>query len=159
MENIKKTLLIIFVILLVVGSSFGAFYFFKKYFTKSAEETDTSSVNSKIILADEYPPGITDEWILEPDVQIVSRIKYTNEGNLQGTLIYESKLSQKVAALGYEEFLKKQGWITQFIENKKIGLFTINAVKGGQRASIIVDQNDISKIVTVDVTVVENSNQ
>lgn len=159
METIKKILILILILFVVAGSAYGAFYFLKKYIKKTP---DSSIVPVKpkdeknVPLAQEYPPGITADWILEPGAVVIAKTQNLSNGALQGTLLYESKLTQKVAAEGYEAFLKKRGWITLMNENKKVGLFTISASKGTAQAFITIDQNDISKKVTVDVTVVGN---
>jgi len=160
METTKKSLLIFLAILVVGGSAYGGFYILKKYIKKAPQSSsllsNQTSSEQTVVLTEKYPPGITEEWILESNVVMISKSQNLSGGELQGTLIYESKLSQKVAAEGYEKFLKNRGWITLLTENKKIGLFTINASKGTAQAFITVDQNDLSKKVTVDVTVVGN---
>jgi len=157
METSKKTLLIIVVIIIISASGLGAFYLFRKYSNVSSEEAVVdNNVPSKQFLVNEYPSGITEEWILESNPQIISRLTYTNAGKTQGTLMYESKLDQKTVATNYENFLKGKGWVTTTTEDKKAGIFTVNAVSAEHRAYIVIDQNDISKVVTVDITVVKN---
>lgn len=159
METIKKILILIFVALLVGGSAYSAFYFLKKYLNKTQETavvTLQTSSQKDVPLAQEYPPGITAEWILEPGAVVIAKTQNLSNGAIQGTLLYESKISQKAATEGYEAFLKKRGWITLMDQNQKVGLYTINASKGTAQAFITIDQNDISKKVTVDVTVVGN---
>ncbi len=157
METTKKSLLILMAVVVVGGSAYGAFYLLKKYIKKEAavtQQTDQTASSTSVELADEYPPGITEKWILESGVTVTSKSQNISGEALQGTLVYESKLSQKNAAEGYQKFLQSQGWTATLTENKKAGLFNIHATKGGDQAFILIDQNDVSKKVTVDVTVI-----
>ncbi len=157
MTNQKKFIYLILVLIFVSGIIFYLRGYLNKKFTQTIIEDKKES--QTVVLAEMYPPGITAEWILEPGANVISRSSSNSNatsGTVQGTLIYESKLAQKTAAIEYEKFLINMGWATTLVENKQAKIFTINATKDAGRAYILVDQNDLSKKVTIDVTVVQN---
>lgn len=98
-----------------------------------------------------FPVGMTENWILETGAQVIYKSNELTSSGQQGTLIYESKLSQKVAAQNYEKFLKENGWETNLTENAKFGLIIITGTKGSDSVNLNIDINDISKKVTVNV--------
>jgi len=103
------------------------------------------------VVTGELPPGMPAEWILEKDMVVTNQYTSKGAGYMQSTLQYESKLSVLLATGLYTRFFEKNGWKLQSRVNKE-NFQSIDGKKGLDKISLVVNENDITKVVTVDLT-------
>lgn len=99
----------------------------------------------------ELPPGIPKEWILEESPVVTAQYTSKGAGYMQSTLQYQSKLSVLIATEKYKRFFEKNGWKLETRINEA-NFQSIDGAKGMDKISLVVNENTITKEVTVDIT-------